>query len=90
MSIDAPLESAPLKQLQQTPIDNAMIVHDAIEKYTPIALEGITPAQEQMQIMLANGDDPWMTPRYAQESLSKKLKVIGLSMKLPPVPGQVI
>jgi hypothetical protein len=37
--------------------------------------------------MLAKGDDPWMTPRYAQESLGKKLKVIGLSMKLPPVPS---
>jgi ribonucleoside-diphosphate reductase beta chain len=37
--------------------------------------------------MWANGDDPWVTPRYAQESLRKKRKVIGLSMKLPPVPS---
>ena len=70
----------------QQDANNARIVHDAIEKYTPIALEGITPAQEQIQIMLANGDDPWMTPRYGQDSLAKKLKVIGLSMKLPPLP----
>src|SRR6266700_2972141 len=75
-----------LREMIQQDANNARIVHDAIEKYTPIALEGITPAQEQIQIMLANGDDPWMTPRYAQESLSKKLKVIGLSMRLPPLP----
>ena len=71
--------------IQQDP-SNARIVHDTIEKYTPIALEAISPAPEQIQIMMANGDDPWMTPRYAQESLVKKLKVIGMSMKLPPVP----
>ncbi len=76
-----------LREMIQKDASNARIVHDAIEKYTPIALEGITPAPEQIQNMLANGDDPWVTPRYAQESLSKKLKVIGLSMKLPPVPS---
>src|SRR6266496_921942 len=75
-----------LREMIQRDAANARIVHDTIEKYTPTALEGITPAQEQIQIMLANGDDPWMTPRYAQDSLAKKLKVIGLSMKLPPLP----
>jgi ribonucleoside-diphosphate reductase beta chain len=75
-----------LREMIQRDASNARIVHDAIEKYTSIALEGISPAPEQIQFMMANGDDPWMTPRYAQESLSKKLRVIGLSMKLPPVP----
>jgi ribonucleoside-diphosphate reductase beta chain len=75
-----------LREMIQKDASNARIVHDTIEKYTPIALEGISPAPEQIQIMIANGDDPWMTPRYAQESLGKKLKVIGLSMKLPPLP----
>src|SRR6266571_7753830 len=75
-----------LREMIQRDAANAKIVHDTIEKYTPTALEGITPAQEQIQIMLANGDDPWMTPRYAQDSLAKKLRVIGLSMKLPPLP----
>src|SRR2546425_3009685 len=58
-----------LREMIQRDASNAKIVHDTIEKYTPTALEGITPAQEQIQIMLANGDDPWMTPRYAQDSL---------------------
>jgi ribonucleoside-diphosphate reductase beta chain len=75
-----------LREMIQQDASNARVVHDAIEKYTPIALEGITPAQEQIQRMLANGEDPWMTPRYAQESLAKKLKVIGLKMELPPLP----
>lgn len=75
-----------LRDMIQQDASNARIVHDTIEKYAPTALEGISPAPEQIQMMLANGDDPWMTPRYAQESLGKKLKVIGLSMKLPAVP----
>src|SRR2546423_6376065 len=58
-----------LREMIQQDANNAMIVHDAVEKYTPIALEGISPAPEQVQIMLANGEDPWTTPRYAQESL---------------------
>jgi hypothetical protein len=31
-----------------------------------------------------------VTPRYAQESLAKKLKVIGLSMKIPPIPAMPV
>ena len=76
-----------LREMIQHDANQAIIVHDAVEKYTPIALEGISPAPEQVQIMLANGEDPWTTPRYAQESLSKKLKVIGLSMKIPQIPA---
>ncbi len=64
----------------------ASVVQDAVEKYTPVALEAIAPTPEQVQNILAMGNDPWMTPRYAVESLGKKLKVIGLSMKLPTVP----
>jgi ribonucleoside-diphosphate reductase beta chain len=75
-----------LREMIQQDASNARIVHDAVQKYTPIAIEGISPAPEQIQVMMANGNDPWMTPRYAVESLGKKLKVIGLSMKLPEVP----
>lgn len=75
-----------LREMIQRDASNARIVHDTIEKYAPTALEAISPAPEQVGIMLANGEDPWVTPRYAQDSLAKKLKVIGLSMKLPPVP----
>ena len=79
-----------LREMIQQDASNARIVHDAVEKYTPTALEGISPAPEQVQIMLANGEDPWTTPRYAQESLAKKLKVIGLSMKVPQIPGKPV
>jgi ribonucleoside-diphosphate reductase beta chain len=81
-----------LREMIQRDAANARIVHDAVEKYAPTAIEAISPAPEQIKNILAMGNDPWMTPRYAQESLVKKLKVIGLSMKLPmeplpPVPG---
>lgn len=81
-----------LREMIQHDAANARIVHDAVEKYAPTAIEAISPAPEQIKNILAMGNDPWMTPRYAQESLVKKLKVIGLSMKLPmeplpPVPG---
>jgi ribonucleoside-diphosphate reductase beta chain len=75
-----------LRDMIQQDASNAQVVHDTIEKYASVALEAISPAPEQVQQMLANGDDPWVTPRYAQESLAKKLKVIGLRMQLPSVP----
>src|SRR5438067_4649154 len=76
-----------LREMIQRDANNAMIVHDAVEKYTPTALEAIYPAPQQVQIMLLNADDPWTTLRYAQESLAKKLIVIGMSMKLPQIPA---
>jgi len=75
-----------LREMIQQDASNARIVHDAVQKYAPIAIDAISPAPEQIQAMMANGNDPWMTPRYAVESLGKKLKVIGLSMRLPEVP----
>lgn len=64
----------------------AKAVQAAIEKYAPTALNAITPGDEQVQNILALGEDPWVTPRFAQDSLRKKLKVVGLSMALPEVP----
>lgn len=64
----------------------AKVVQAAVEKYAPPALLAITPADEQVQRFLAEGQDPWFTPRFAQDSLRKKLKVVGLSMNLPEVP----
>lgn len=70
--------------------DNALahVVHDSINKYAPTAIEAISPAPEQVQRMLNNHLDPWVTPRYAVESLAKKLRVIGLSLSLnlPTIP----
>jgi ribonucleoside-diphosphate reductase beta chain len=75
-----------LREMIQQDHTNAQIVHDALKKYTQTAIEAITPPPESMANMLAQGMDPWITPRYAQDSLRKKLKVIGLEMELPPVP----
>src|SRR6266699_7197277 len=75
-----------LRDMIQQDKANARVVHDAIEKYAQTAIEAISPAQEQVANILAAGQDPWVTPRYAQDSLRKKLKVIGLEMHLPSVP----
>jgi ribonucleoside-diphosphate reductase beta chain len=75
-----------LRDMIQQDKANARVVHDAIEKYAQIAIEAITPGSEQIANILAAGQDPWVTPRYAQDSLRKKLKVIGLEMNLPSVP----
>jgi ribonucleoside-diphosphate reductase beta chain len=65
----------------------AKVVQATVEKYAPTALTAITPADEQIQNILSLGEDPWLTPRFAQDSLRKKLKVVGLSMPLPEVPA---
>jgi ribonucleoside-diphosphate reductase beta chain len=70
--------------------DNSLahVVHDSINKYTPTAIEAISPAPEQIERLLSRQLDPWVTPRYAVESLTKKLRVIGLSLNLnlPVIP----
>ena len=65
----------------------ADVVHDTVQKYVQTALDGITPPGEQIPHILAQGDDPWISPRYAVESLRKKLKVAGIEMPLPTVPA---
>ena len=75
-----------LRDMIQRDAANAHVVHDAINKYAPTAIEAISPDPAQIPDILASGDDPWITPRYAQESLKKKLRVIGLSMDMPAVP----
>jgi len=75
-----------LRDMIQLDNQYAHVVHDAINKYVPTALDAISPPQGQVPQILANGEDPWVTPRYGQESLKKKLKVIGLSMDVPHVP----
>jgi ribonucleoside-diphosphate reductase beta chain len=75
-----------LRDMIQQDKANARVVHDAIKKYAQTAIEAITPGPEQVANILAAGQDPWVTPRYAQDSLRKKLKVIGLEMNVPSVP----
>ncbi len=65
---------------------HAQVVQAAINKYAPVALTALTPSDEYIPNILAQKADPWVTPRYALDSLRKKLKVIGLNMELPNVP----
>ena len=70
--------------------DNALaqVIDAAIDTYAPIALRGISPHPDMVQRILSMGGDPWVSPRYAMDSLAKKLRVIGLriSAKLPEIP----
>lgn len=75
-----------LRDMVQSDHAYARIVQATVDKYAPRALTAITPADEQIPNILAAGEDPWATPRFAQDSLRKKLKVVGLSMNLPEVP----
>jgi ribonucleoside-diphosphate reductase beta chain len=75
-----------LRDMIQRDHSYAKVVQAAVDKYAPDALLAITPADEQVQRFLTAGEDPWVTPRFAQDSLRKKLKVVGLSMSLPEVP----
>jgi ribonucleoside-diphosphate reductase beta chain len=75
-----------LRDMIQRDVANAKIVHATIEQYLPIAIQGISPTPEQVGRLLEMHEDPWVTPRYAVDSLRKKLKVIGMEMELPAVP----
>ena len=67
---------------------HAHVIDAAIDKYAPIAIRGISPNPDMVPRILAMGGDPWVSPRYAMDSLAKKLRVIGLriSAKLPEIP----
>ncbi|GAC1348526.1 MAG: hypothetical protein NVSMB27_16610 [Ktedonobacteraceae bacterium] len=75
-----------LREMVQRDAANARVVQDAVNKYVPTALRALTPNDKFIPNILAMQADPWITPRYAQDSLRKKIKVIGLSMELPTVP----
>ncbi len=68
--------------------DYAKVVQDSINKYAPTAIEGISPDADTVKRILEMGGDPWVSPRYAMESLTKKLKVIGIRIgsSLPTIP----
>lgn len=75
-----------LRDMIQRDNTHARTVHDAINKYAPTALRALTPGDDFIPQILAQKADPWVTPRYALDSLRKKLKVVGLNMELPTVP----
>ena len=61
------------------------IIVDAVRRFAPAAIAALVPADEIVTNMLEQREDPWKAPRYAQDSLRKKLKVIGLSIELSSV-----
>jgi len=65
--------------------DNAYahVVQRAIDMYAPIALDALAPLDAAIPLMLSQRQDPWAAQRYGQESLRKKLKVIGLDIEVP-------
>jgi ribonucleoside-diphosphate reductase beta chain len=75
-----------LRDMIQAEHGRARVVYETVQKYLPTALAGITPPESEIPEYLAAGIDPWRVPRYAIDSLGKKLKGIGLSMELPTVP----
>lgn len=75
-----------LREMVHQDTAHARVVQASINKYAPVALTALTPSDEYIPNILAQKADPWVTPRYALDSLRKKLKVIGLNMELPNVP----
>jgi len=67
---------------------HAQVIDATIDKYAPIAIRGISPNPDMVPRILSMGGDPWVSPRYAMDSLAKKLRAIGLriSARLPEIP----
>lgn len=76
-----------LRDMLQEDANNAEIIADAIRTYAPVAIDALAPAESSLADLLDRHEDPWVTQRYGQASLAKKLKVIGLQhVELPPLP----
>lgn len=75
-----------LRDMLQEDAAYAEVIRTAIETYAPVAIDALGPSEAVIGTVIARGEDPWLTQRYGHLSLTKKLKVIGLSMKLPDVP----
>lgn len=75
-----------LRDMVQRDRAYAQVIQAAIEKYTPRALRALYPSDEHVPHILEAREDPWHVPRFALDSLRKKLKVVGLNMALPEVP----
>ncbi|HEU5226350.1 MAG TPA: ribonucleotide-diphosphate reductase subunit beta [Ktedonobacteraceae bacterium] len=63
------------------------VIQAAVHTYAPAALDALAPDESAIRTARVRGEDPWITQRYGQRSLEKKLKVIGLNMPLPDVPS---
>jgi len=72
-----------LRDFTQEDKSYAHVVQRAIDMYAPIALDALAPLDAAIPLMLSQRQDPWAAQRYGQESLRKKLKVIGLDIEIP-------
>jgi len=75
-----------LRDMLQQDAAYGEVIRAAIKTYAPAAIDALAPDEGLIPELLARHEDPWLTQRYGQSSLAKKLKVIGLSMELPVVP----
>ena len=75
-----------LRDMLQQDAAYGEVIQAAIKTYVPAAIDALAPDEALIPELLARHEDPWLTQRYGQSSLAKKLKVIGLSMELPVVP----
>lgn len=75
-----------LREMLQRDITHEAVVRKAVATYAPIALDALAPVESTIPTLLERSEDPWQAQRYGQQSLAKKLKVIGLNMELPAVP----
>ena len=75
-----------LREMVQADTAYGMVICKMIATYAPIALDALAPLESTISTLLEQGEDPWQAQRYGQQSLAKKLKVIGLSVELPAVP----
>jgi len=71
-----------LRDMVQLNASYVGVIEDSLRKYAPGAVLALTPPDETIGAMMARNEDPWKAPRYAQESLRKKIKVIGLNTDL--------
>lgn len=74
-----------LREMIQRNKKYAQVVQKSVNKFGALALEALAPLPEEIDFQLAAQQDPWGTMRFAQDSLRKKLKVVGLEMMLPQV-----
>jgi ribonucleoside-diphosphate reductase beta chain len=75
-----------LRDMLQRDAAYGEVIQAAVRTYAPAAIAALEPAEAEIPALLARHEDPWLTQRYGQNSLAKKLKVIGLNMELPAVP----
>ncbi len=76
-----------LRDMLQQDAAYGEVIRTAIHTYAPAAIDALAPKEADIPDLLIRHEDPWLTQRYGQNSLAKKLKVIGLSMELPVVPS---